>query len=183
MHIESVLIYVENQLAALRFAPPPPAILAPLLAAVSTTSLSSAAAPSSLPLAVALTTPLCPVFPQITLSPLVSIFIAFSLFSTPFLNLETPSILEEPFTSEHSQASRVKIVKILDPPKFFASAEDKISYEDWHQQMLSKISINKSIMLMKASKQGYILSRVADKALAQLKLCLRADANEAFWQS
>ena len=72
------------------------------------------------------------------------------------------------------------MIKTLDPPKFFANAGDKISYNDWHLQMLSKMSINKLIMLTKSSKQSYILSRVADKTFAQLKFCLHADATKFF---
>ena len=72
------------------------------------------------------------------------------------------------------------MVKIPDPPKFYASALDTISYEDWHLQMLSKISINEESIPTERSKRIYLMSRTADNALAQLKPRLRPDATRPF---
>ena len=111
----------------------------------------------------------------------VAVLVAALLASPmPFLDLRTLLISNKLFTIEYNQSSKVKVVKILDLLKFFASTEDKILYEDWHLQMTSKMSINKLTMPTEAFKQDYILSRVADKAFAQLKLRLHADATRPF---
>ena len=74
----------------------------------------------------------------------------------------------------------MKVVKISNSSVFYASAADKIFYEDWHLQMLSKISINKSSTPIEAAKKVYLQSFTTDNALAQLKLRLKPNATRPF---
>ena len=74
-----------------------------------------------------------------------------------------------------------RVVKILDPDRFYADkVKDNILYEDWHLQIISRMSINASAMPSEEAKQGYIQSRVGGHALAQLKPRLRPNATNPF---
>ena len=75
----------------------------------------------------------------------------------PTSPLPTSSEYDVPSASNRSHVARV--IKIPDPKRFYADkGKDEITYEDWHLQMLSKMSINASTMLTKAAKRGYVQS-------------------------
>ena len=77
-----------------------------------------------------------------------------------------------------------RVIKIPDPDWFYADKEkDKITYEDWHLQMLSKMLINALTMPTKAAKHGYVQSRVGGHALAQLKPKLKPNSTNPFVSS
>ena len=84
-------------------------------------------------------------------------------------------------TPSESSGYVARVIKIPDPDQFYADkAKDNILYEDWHLQMLSKMSINASAMLTEASKRGYVQSQTGSHALTQLKPRLRPNATNPF---
>ena len=94
-----------------------------------------------------------------------------------------PSEYDVLSASDQSHAT-TRVIKIPDPEKFYADKrKDEITYEDWHLQMLSKMSINASTMPTKAAKRGYVQSHVGSHALAQLKPRLRPNSTNPFVSS
>ena len=85
----------------------------------------------------------------------------------------------QPPPTQHCQCTR-KIIRIPDPPTFHASEKDRISYEDWHLQMINKMSANESTMPTEALKLAYIQSLTADNAFAQIKPRLGLNATRPF---
>ena len=165
MRMEGVLTYVEDQLSTLRAAPTTPVAPPPASAEPSTAPLFLVAAPSATPLY-----PTLPIPPTSEAMPAAA-----PASATSSLVLPTPSDSAEP------RGHKVKMVKIPNPPKFYANAAlDTISYEDWHLQMLSKLSINEASMPSEMAKRIYVQSLTADNALAQLKPRLRPDATRPF---
>ena len=95
--------------------------------------------------------------------------------ATPAPASTTPLKYDVPSASNQSHMARV--IKIPDPDWFYADkGKDEITYEDWHLQMLSKMSINALTMPTKAAKRGYVQSCAGSHALAQLKPRLRPNA-------
>ena len=159
MRMEGALTYVEDQLATLRAAPiapaaPAPAPVAPTPPIVATPPIVYPTLPINTPVPATAPTSMAPGSP-------------------------TPSETEP---SNRSHVARV--IKIPDPDRFYADkAKDEITYEDWHLQMLSKMSINASTMPSEKAKHNYVQSCVGGHALAQLKLRLRPSAANLFWTS
>ena len=55
-----------------------------------------------------------------------------------------------------AESHNARVIKIPDLPTFYAdTTKDKISYEDWHLQMRSKMSVNKLSMLIEAAKKKH----------------------------
>ena len=74
-----------------------------------------------------------------------------------------------------------RLIKIPDPPKFYGKpAIDSISYKDWLLQIWNKLRANEAYMPNKFLKISYIVSLVADKALAQLRAQLEENATRSF---
>ena len=192
MRMEGILTYVEDQLSTLRAATsaaPPPVPAASTVPSSPTTASAVPAPPP--PSASAPLYPALPIIPPPSVSAPVAAPPA-AMASDP-VHVATPSpapsaslsaMLSTPSDDEiptgSSRSSKVKMVKIPDPPVFHASTEDKVSYEDWHLQMLTKMSINESTMPTEESKRGYLQNRTADNALAQLKPRLRPNATRPF---
>ena len=157
MCMEGALTYVEDQLATLQAAL---TLIAPTPPIVYLTLLINTPVPANAPTFVA------PASTHIATVP-----------SSVVLDSSTP--LETKPTSERSHVAR--IIKILDPNQFYADkAKDDISYEDWHLQMLGKMTINALTMPTKAAKHDYVQSQTGGHALAQLKPRLRLSAANFF---
>ena len=100
--------------------------------------------------------------------------------ASPALLTPTPLEYDVPSASNQSHAT-TRVIKIPDPERFYADKEkNEITYEDWHLQMLSKMSINALTMPTKAAKRGYVQSRTGGHALAQLKPRLRPNSTNPF---
>ena len=81
--------------------------------------------------------------------------------------LPTPTPSEYNVLSASNQSHVAKVIKISDPDQVYMDkAKDNISYEDWHLQMLSKISINASAMPSEEAKWEYVQSCVGGHAMA-----------------
>ena len=92
-----------------------------------------------------------------------------------------PTPLEYNVLSASNQSHVARVIKIPDPERFYADKRKaKITYKDWHLQMLSKMSINASTMPTKAAKHGYVRSQTSGHALAQLKPRLRPNSTNSF---
>ena len=74
-----------------------------------------------------------------------------------------------------------KLIKIPDPLKFHRKpAIDSILYKDWLLQIWNKLRANEAYMPNKFLKISYIVSLVADNALAQLRARLKDKATQLF---